>query len=196
MAEGIRRRHSEGCNSREGGRCNCNAGWEASVYLAREGRKLRRTFAREAEAKTWRADALVAANARSLRTPSQITVEQAAWLWLEAARTGAVRDRSGHHYKPGTLREYGRALSLRVLPEFGGVRLSELTRADLQDFVDRLLGRKLAASTIRNTITRSRRSTGTPFAVSWWSSTRPAKSTSRRHAGDGRRSRRPRRRRG
>lgn len=90
---------------RKGGRCNCNAGWEASVYLAREGRKLRRTFAREAEAKTWRADALTAANARSLRTPSQVTVEQAAWLWLEAARTGAVRDRSGHHYKPGTLRD-------------------------------------------------------------------------------------------
>lgn len=152
MAEGIRKRHSKRCNSRKGGRCNCNAGWEASIYLAREGRKLRRTFTREAEAKTWRADALAAANTRSLRTPSQITVEQAAWLWLEAARTGAVRDRSGHHYKPGTLREYGRALSLRVLPEFGGVRLSELTRADLQDFVDRLLGRKLAASTIRNTM--------------------------------------------
>lgn len=152
MAEGIRRRHSKSCSAREGGRCNCNAGWEASVYLAREGRKLRRTFAREAEAKTWRADALAAANARSLRTPSQITVEQAAWLWLEAARAGAVRDRSGHHYKPGTLREYGRALGLRVLPEFGSTRLSELTRADLQDFVDRLLGRKLAASTIRNTM--------------------------------------------
>ncbi len=151
-AEGIRKRHSKGCSAGDGGRCNCNAGWEASVYLTREGRKLRSTFAREAEAKTWRADALAAANARSLRTPSQITVEQAAWLWLEAARTGAVRDRSGHHYKPGTLREYGRALSLRVLPEFGGTRLSELTRADLQDFVDRLLGRKLAASTIRNTM--------------------------------------------
>ena len=152
MAEGIRKRHSKGCSARAGGRCNCNAGWEASIYLAREGRKLRRTFARESEAKSWRADARAAANARSLRTPSQITVEQAAWLWLEAARSGAVRDRSGHHYKPGTLREYGRALDLRVLPEFGDTRLSELTRADLQDFVDRLLDRKLAASTIRNTM--------------------------------------------
>lgn len=152
MAEGIRRRHSKGCGVREGGRCNCSAGWEASIYLAREGRKLRRTFARESEARSWRADARAAANARSLRTPSQITVEQAAWLWLEAARSGAVRDRSGHHYKPGTLREYGRALGLRVLPEFGALQLSELTRADLQDFVDRLLDRKLAASTIRNTM--------------------------------------------
>lgn len=152
MAEGVRRRHSKGCGVREGGRCNCRAGWEASIYLTREGRKLRRTFARESEARSWRADARAAANARSLRTPSQITVEQAAWLWLEAARSGAVRDRSGHHYKPGTLREYGRALGLRVLPEFGDVRLSELTRADLQDFVDRLLDRKLAPSTIRNTM--------------------------------------------
>jgi integrase len=152
MAEGIRKRHSKGCNARSGGRCNCNAGWEASIYLTREGRKLRRTFARESEAKSWRTDARAAANARSLRTPSQVTVEQAAWLWLEAARSGAVRDRSGHQYKPGTLREYGRALGLRVLPDFGGLRLSELTRAELQDFVDRMLDRKLAASTIRNTM--------------------------------------------
>jgi Phage integrase, N-terminal SAM-like domain len=139
MAEGIRRRHSKGCTARQGRRCNCSAGWEASIYLAREKKKVRKTFPREAEAKSWRADALVAANAQSLRGPSQITVEQAAWLWLEAARSGAVRDRSGHRYKPGTLREYGRALGLRVLPEFGDARLSELTRADLQDFVDRLL---------------------------------------------------------
>lgn len=152
MAEGIRKRHSKGCSAREGGRCNCNAGWEASVYLAREERKLRRTFARESEARSWRRDALAAASAGSLRSPSALTVEQGAWLWLEAARTGTVRDRSGHHYKPSTLREYGRALGLRVLPEFGSARLSELTRADLQDFVDRLLDRRLAPSTIRNTM--------------------------------------------
>jgi integrase len=152
MAEGIRKRHSKGCSARSGGRCNCKAGWEASVYLAREGRKIRRTFAREAEAKSWRANALTAANAQSLRAPSQITVEQAAWLWLEAARTGAVRDRSGHHYKPATLREYGRVLSLRVLPEFGRVRISEVSRMDLQHFVDQLLERELSASTIRNTV--------------------------------------------
>ncbi|HEX4463085.1 MAG TPA: phage integrase N-terminal SAM-like domain-containing protein [Solirubrobacterales bacterium] len=81
-----------------------------------------------------------------------MTVEQAAWLWLEAARSGAVRDRSGHQYKPGTLREYGRALGLRVLPGVWRAPASELTRAELQDFVDRMLDRKLAASTIRNTM--------------------------------------------
>lgn len=152
MAEGIRKRHSNGCRARDGGRCNCNAGWEASVYLAREGRKVRRTFAREAEARSWRADAKTEARLRGLRAPTQITVEQAAWLWLEAAWTGRVRDRSGHLYKPGTLREYGRVLGLRVLPEFGASRLSEPTRADLQDFVDGMLAKQLAPSTVRNTM--------------------------------------------
>lgn len=152
MAEGIRKRHSNGCASRKGKRCNCNAGWEASIYLAREGRKLRRTFARESEARSWRSDARAAANARSSRVPSQLTVEQAAWLWLEAARSGRVRDRSGHQYKPGTLREYGRVLCLRVLPKFASVGLAELTRADIQGFVDGMLADELAPSTIRNTV--------------------------------------------
>jgi integrase len=152
MAEGIRKRHSKGCRVRGGGRCNCNAGWEASIYLSREGRKLRRTFARESEAKSWRADAQIAAKAGGLRAPAQITVEQAAWLWLEAARTGRVRDRSGHLYKPATLREYARVLRLRVLPLFGALRLGDLARTELQDFVDSLLAEELSASTIRNTM--------------------------------------------
>jgi hypothetical protein len=39
MATGIRKLHSRGCQSRKGGRCNCGAGYEAYVYLAREGKK-------------------------------------------------------------------------------------------------------------------------------------------------------------
>jgi integrase len=152
MAEGVRKRHSKGCRARAGGRCNCNAGWEASIYLSRQDRKLRRTFARESEAKSWRADAQMTARTGGVRTPAQITVEQAAWLWLEGARTGRVRDRSGHPYKPATLREYARVLRLRVLPEFGSSRLGDLTRPDLQEFVDGLLAEELSASTIRNTM--------------------------------------------
>jgi len=152
MAEGIRKRHSKGCRSRTGGRCNCRAGWEASIFLSREGKKLRRTFVREAEAKSWRLDALRASAQDGERSPSELTVEQAAWLWLEAARTGQVRDRSGHTYKPATLREYGRVLKLRVLPRFGSLRLDELTRGSLQQFVDELMASELSASTIRNTV--------------------------------------------
>ena len=52
MATGIRKLHSAACRSRSGGRCNCGGGYEAAVYLHREGRKLRKTFRREAEAKS------------------------------------------------------------------------------------------------------------------------------------------------
>lgn len=152
MAEGIVRRHSAGCPAKEGKSCRCKAGYEAWVYLPHEKRKVRKTFARKAEAKSWRAAALTAASKRTLQSPSQMTLERAAWLWLEAAHSGAVRDRSGHTYKPGTLREYGRALTLRVLPEFRDRTLSELSRADLQRFVDDMLARDLAPSTIRNTL--------------------------------------------
>jgi integrase-like protein len=113
---------------------------------------VRRTFAQESEARTWRVDARAAAKAGSLHAPSRITVEQASWLWLEAARSGAVRDRSGHLYKPGTLREYARVLGLRVLPEFGHRRLGDLRRAEVQDFVDGMLATQLAPGTIRNTV--------------------------------------------
>ena len=152
MAEGIRRRHSNGCPAKVGGRCRCNAGWEASVYLAREERKVRRTFPRRSEAKAWRTDALAERSADDSREPSQLSLEQAAWLWLEAARNGSVRDRSGQTYKPGTLREYARVLDLRVLPEFGSLRFSELPRLEIQRFVDELLATGLAPSTVRNTI--------------------------------------------
>ncbi len=151
MAEGIRKRHSRNCRSRNGGRCNCNAGWEASVYLAHEGKKVRRTFDREAEARSWRNDTR-SALAERRQGRSSLTLEQAAWLWLEAACTGRVRDRSGHTYKPATLREYARVLRLRVLPEFGSRQLAAVTRGDLQRFVDRMLSKELAASTIRNTV--------------------------------------------
>ncbi|HMC49342.1 MAG TPA: site-specific integrase [Solirubrobacterales bacterium] len=152
MAEGIIKRHSAGCPAKDGKACRCRAGYEAWVYLPHEKKKVRKTFARKAEAKSWRATALTAASRRTLQSPSRLTVEQAAWLWLEAAHTGAVRDRSGHTYKPGTLREYQRALRLRVLSEFGERRLSDLSRAEVQNFVDRLLGEGLSPSTVANTL--------------------------------------------
>ena len=58
MANGLRRRHSVGCAARKGRRCDCRAGWEAFVFSARDGRKIRRTFPTMAAAKAWRADAV------------------------------------------------------------------------------------------------------------------------------------------
>jgi len=54
-----------------------------------------------------------------------------------------VRNRSGDRFKPSTLRGYEQALRLRIFPEIGPQRLSNIRRCDLQDLVDtaRLPGR-------------------------------------------------------
>jgi hypothetical protein len=73
-------------------------------------------------------------------------------------------------YKPATVRGYDEALRLRVLPELGHMRLSEVQRADVQDFADRLTGEGLSASTMQIRGKRSQADAGTrtpdPFITS------------------------------
>ncbi len=152
MATGIVKRHSKGCRSDEGERCNCGAGWEAWVYSRRDERKIRKTFEREADAKAWRSDAAAALTTGTLRAPKPTTLEQAWEAWYEGAKAGTIRNRSGHPYKPSALRSYETAMRLRVLPRLGKVRLSELRRPDLQDLADELLAGGLSPSAIQVTL--------------------------------------------
>jgi integrase len=152
MATGITKLHSTGCPARGGGRCRCGAGYEASVFSRRDNKKIRKTFARESEAKSWRADALGALSRGGLRVAKPTTVEQAWETWYAGAKAGTVTNRSGDLYKASALRSYERAMRLRVLPVFGAVRLSELHRPDLQEFADGLLSEGLNPSTIKVTL--------------------------------------------
>lgn len=152
MATGIRKRHSNGCPGRDGGRCQCDAGWEASVYSKRDARKIRKTFAREAEAKSWRADALSALGRGSLRAPTGTTVGQAWASWLAGAEAGTIRNRSGDPFKPSALRAYRGAMENRVLSALRNVRLSDLRRSDLQAFADSMLAEGLSPSHIGTTL--------------------------------------------
>lgn len=152
MAEGIVKRHSRNCPAKGGARCRCKAGYEASVFSKKDGKKIRKTFAREAEAKAWRADALAALSRGGLRAAKPVTVEQAWSAWYEGARAGVITNRSGDPYKGSALRSYERGMRLRVLPMFGNVRFSEVRRPDLQEFADGLLAEGLDPSTIQVTL--------------------------------------------
>jgi integrase len=124
----------------------------ATASRARDRKRIRKHFASLSEAKAWRADAYTKLRNGKMRSPSKITVRHAAEEWMEGARAGSIRTRSGARYKPGTVRSYESALTSRVLPEFGSVQLSELQRSDLHRFAERLRGEGLDGSTIRNTI--------------------------------------------
>jgi integrase len=122
------------------------------VYSRRDRRRLYKTFATHAAAKAWQRDASAALARGLLRAPTKTTVQQAAEEWRAGAKSGAIRNRSGDRYKPSAIRSYEAALKRRVLPEIGGVRLSEIRRSDLQDVADRMLAEDLDPSTIRNVL--------------------------------------------
>ena len=85
---GIRSRHGRACRSHDGGACSCHPSYEAFVYSVRDGRKIRRTFRNLAEAKSWRADGDQTVRKGGLRTPSRLTLREAAEKWLEQAERG------------------------------------------------------------------------------------------------------------
>ena len=152
MAEGIRRRHSKDCPAKKGGRCRCRGGYEASVYSVRDGRKIYKTFAQEAEAKSWRAEAKRALDWGAMRAPSAKTLREVALAWLEGVERGEIRSRSGHVYKPSTVRGYRTSLNERILPLVGDRKLNSITTSDLQEIVDGWQVEGQAPATIRNSL--------------------------------------------
>ncbi len=117
-----------------------------------EQKRIRKTFPTLAEARAWRSEAQTAIRRGTLRAPNQVTLREAADAWLEGARAGSIRNRSGDRYKPSVIRGYETSLRLRVLPDLGRRKFSEIRRRDVQDLADRLLAQGLDPSTIRNTL--------------------------------------------
>jgi integrase len=155
MATGIRKRHSEPCGHWQGRRCDCKAGYEAWVYIAREGGKVTQTFKRKDEAKAWRAEALVAANRGGLqlvnRDPRSLTM--ALSQFIEDMKEGRVRPKKRERYKPSTIRNYDQHLRRRIAPaQLGSMRVTEIRRRDVQGFVDEMLAESLDSSTVNNAL--------------------------------------------
>jgi integrase len=150
--EGITIRHKRSCASRRDGKCNCRPTYQAQVYSARERRRISRTFSDLGAARTWRQDAQVGLRRGTFAIGRSVSLQKAADEWLEGAKAGIVRNRSGDPYKPSTLRGYRQALKGRLLPLVGPVKLADLRRADVQRLVQRLQREGLDASTIRNVL--------------------------------------------
>jgi integrase len=153
-ATGIRPRRSRTCRSREDGKCNCDPSYEAWAWSARDGKKIRRTFHNHAEAKGWRGDATNAVRRGTLRTPTRTTLREAGEKLIAGMRSGEVRTRKGGRlYKPSVIRTYESDLAKYIYDDLGACRLSEVRRRDVQELADRLVGRGLSGSKVRNVIT-------------------------------------------
>jgi integrase len=121
---GIEVRHSRACPAacNSEARCKCRPSYQAHVWSAREQKRIRKTFPTLAEAKAWRAEALVALRRGTMRAPAAVTLRQVWEAWIAGAQDGTIRNRSGDQYKPSVLRSYEASMRLRVVPELGGAR--------------------------------------------------------------------------
>lgn len=150
--QGIYVRHRKGCSSpRADGKC-CGAAFQARVFDKRDGKLWARTFDNRTTAKIWRQDVIAGVRNGTVGRQSRRTVREAAEQWLAAARADVAHTRSGQPYKPATVRAYEQALQLRVLPELGDRRLSDVRRGDLQRLVTALASRGLSPSTVQCTL--------------------------------------------
>src|SRR4051812_19628324 len=148
MAAGIRQRHGNRCSRK--GRCKCP--WEAWVYSKRDRKKIGKSFPTKAAAASWREDTKPQVRRRLVRAPTATTLREAAKAWLEGAESGLIRPRSKEPYKPNAIRGYERHLRLRILPELGARRLSEIDREELQALVDGMLSKGSSPALIEATI--------------------------------------------
>jgi integrase len=122
------------------------------VFSPREQRKIRRTFPTQSAAKAWRSDATTALRKGALRTPTHVTLRDAAEDWLAKAEAGEILSKHRRPYKPSALRGYRADLTNYVLDDFGARKLADVTSDDLQELVNRLNGKGLSGSKVRNVI--------------------------------------------
>jgi integrase len=155
MAEtGVTVRHARSCTRPPDHKPNkdCTPSFQANVWDRREGKRIRKTFPTLAAARVWRQDAVPALRKGTMRAPTQTTLRVAWQEWEQGAKAGAIRNRSGDAYKPSVLRSYESSMRLHVLDELGALKLSEITRPQLQDVADRMLAAGSDPSSIRNAL--------------------------------------------
>lgn len=128
-AEGVVLRHARTCALKRTGDCSCSPSFQAQVWSSRDSKPIRKTFKTLKEARRWRQEAQVKLRLLALNAPSSITLAAAASEWLEAARAGVIRTRSGALYKPSAIRAYDFALRKYLLPRPGGQGTNEVVIA-------------------------------------------------------------------
>lgn len=148
-ATGVYRVHTRGC---DGARCRCAPMFEATVWVARDGKRIRKRHPSLTEAKRWRTEIGAAVGRGEMRPPTKKTVQQAADELLAGMRAGTVVNRSGRVYKPSVIRGYDATLRLHILPEIGSLKLAQVDRDRVRRLIRKWIADGQKPSTVRNNL--------------------------------------------
>lgn len=149
---GIEVRHKKACASRDDRRCNCEPTYQASVWSARESKRIRKTCPTLAEARAWRSETQTGVRRDTVPAPANMVVQEVANDLVAGMKAGRVRNRSGDLYKPSAIRSYEAALRDYIVPRLGPTRLADVQHRDVQRMADDLLAEGRDPSTIRNAL--------------------------------------------
>jgi integrase len=129
---GVYKVHARRCS---GGRCQCAAAYQATVFSPRDHKLIRKHFNTLKEAELWRGELRGAVDRGEARAPTRKTIDQAAAALLTGMRDGTLANRSGRRYKPSTIRRYELALRRHILPTIGHLRLVDVDRARVRTLI-------------------------------------------------------------
>ena len=122
----------------------------ASVWSAKDDKRLRHQCGTLAEARLWRSETYAQLRTGKRRAPTKATLLEDAEEWLKGARRRSDPQPLGRAVQALDAPGYEEALRLRVLPRFGKRKTSEVRLPDLYRFAEDLRA-EFDASTIRNT---------------------------------------------
>lgn len=105
-----------------------------------------------AEARSWRVDAQARLQAGTLSALTGPTLAEASAEFIAGMKSGVIRQKGGHIYKPSTIRGYERDLTKHAIPVLGSKRIGRLQRPELQRWVDELTTPERSPSTVKNIV--------------------------------------------
>jgi integrase len=150
--QGIYARHRLDCAIEHDRTCNCSPSYWGQVWdrAARKPRKTK-TLHSIAEARNARADLEATLRAGMLPASSKMRVAKAIEAYLSAIEAGTALNKHGRPYKPSAVRDLQGALEGYVQPAFGGHRLADVRRGDVQRLVDSMTPEK-SGSRVRTVV--------------------------------------------
>jgi hypothetical protein len=115
---------------------------------------VRKSFPTVTAAKRWQTQQLARQEQGRRIAATRKTLREAAEAWLAGAKANppTILNSRGRPYKPNVLRGYEADLYEYVLPDLGARRLAEIGRSDLKRLVERLIGKGLSPSRVRNIV--------------------------------------------
>ncbi len=150
--QGVYARHRIDCAVEQDGTCDCSPSYWGRVWDRVDTKHRKTKMVRTiAEARSARTDLQATVRAGRVPASNSMRVSTAIEAYLAAIDAGRALNKHGRQYKPSAVRDLQGALERYVRPAFGGKRLADVRRGDVQRLIDSITPEK-SGSRVRTVV--------------------------------------------